>query len=177
VQNGWTDRNAVWGGSAHSRGPKEHWRQVSTTDRCVQRRRCGLSLPLLLQLVLLVLHACIATDLKFAWTCENPTGDVDTVRMRVTHPATTPSKDSDRSLRPRGRNYHLPVVTWKLLHQSFIPRSLFKYVWSLSILVLSIASVFCVLKFAFVFIIVLLCFHCSYSCADAYFSVLSCNYA
>jgi len=41
------------------------------------------------------------------------------------------SKNSDRSLRPRGHNYKLPVVTPKLHYQSFIPLSLFKYVWQL----------------------------------------------
>ena len=66
----------------------------------------------------------------------------------VSHPATTPSKDSDRSLRPRGRNYQLPVVTRKLHHQSFSPFPFQIGVITLSILVLSIASasVFCVLK-------------------------------
>jgi len=39
-----------------------------------------------------------------------------------------PSKDSDRSLRPRCHNYQLPVVTRKIHIQSFIPRFLFKYV-------------------------------------------------
>jgi len=41
------------------------------------------------------------------------------------HTLLPPSKDSDRSLRPRDHNYQLPVVTRKVHHLSFIPRFLF----------------------------------------------------
>ena len=79
------------------------------------------------------------------------------------HPATSlpPSKDSDRSFRPRGHSHNyqlLPVVTRKLHHQSFIPVP-FSNMYDHSVLVLGIVSALRTLKVHFVFLLFL--FMCS----------------